>query len=198
MAKWEEKYAKSPVYSLNKFIQDKLVEMEFIDMSDYVSDFNGSPNFALPFFVPGQELPELETVYDDAAFLHLAYSVYSVSHRYSPDEPYLMCGQVSYSFYHDDVDILMAMSDYVSDLMGREDWTANDINYHFRSDSSYPFEFKTVYVLTTAGPAPSGDEGGRYSFMIVLKYDVTYEGINRNYSMSLDEDNTVYINQGMR
>jgi hypothetical protein len=195
--KWQEKYSTSPVYSLNKYIQDKLVEMEFIDITDYVSDFNGTPNFVLPFLVPGQEVPELETIYDQTEFKNLAYGIYSMSHRYSPDEPYIICSQVSYTFYHDNMDILIAMSEYLVDLLCREDWSASDINVHFRSSTTYPFEFKTVYVLTSAGPAPSEDEGGRHSFMIVVKFDATYEGAGRNYTITLAPD-TNYIEQGLR
>lgn len=195
--KWKTKYGESPVYSINKFIQDKLVEMEFIDMADYVSDFVGDVNTVLPFLIPSQEVPELETIYDQDGFKDLSYGIYSVSHRYCPDEPYMMCGQVAYTFYHGDIDTLMGMADYLVDIISREDWTANDINYHFRASTTYPFEFKTLCVLTTAGPAPAEDEGGRSSFMIVVRYDATYEGSGRTFSMNLAED-SVYIEQGMR
>lgn len=195
--KWKAKYGDSPVYSINKFIQDKLVEMEFIDMTKYVSDFTGDANTVLPFLIPGQELPEVETIYDQDGFKDLSYGIYSVSHRYSPDEPYMMCGQIAYTFYHGDIDTLMGLADYVVDILSREDWTANDINYHFRADAIYPFEFKTVCVLTSAGPAPSEDEGGRNSFMIVVKYDATYEGTDRTFTMNLPTD-SIYIEQGMR
>lgn len=195
--KWKTKYGESPVYSINKFIQDKLVEMEFIDMADYVSDFVGDVNTVLPFLIPSQEVPELETIYDQDGFKDLSYGIYSVSHRYCPDESYMMCGQIAYTFYHGDIDTLMGMADYLVDIISREDWTANDINYHFRADASYPFEFKTLCVLTTAGPAPAEDEGGRNSFMIVVRYDATYEGSGRVFTMNLAED-SVYIEQGMR
>lgn len=195
--KWKDKYGDSPVYSINKFIQDKLVEMEFIDMTKYVSDYTGDANNVLPFLIPGQELPELETVYDQDGYKDLAYGIYSVSHRYSPDEPYMMCGQISYTFYHGDIDTLMGMADYIVDILSREDWAANDINYHFRADATYPFEFKTVYVLTSAGPAPSEDEGGRNAFMIAVRYDATYEGTGRTFTMNLP-DGSIYIEQGMR
>lgn len=197
MAKWEEKYGTHPVYSINKFIQDKLVEMEFIDITQYKSDFDGNPDFVLPFIIPGQELPEVETIYDQAEFKNLSYGIYSVSHRYCPDEPWMLCGQVAYTFYHDDIDLLIAMAEFLVDLLCREDWTANDINVHFRSDVNYPFEFKTVCCLTSAGPAPTEDEGGRHSFMIVVRYDAIYEGSGRNYSLTLGSG-TTYINQGMR
>lgn len=195
--KWQEKYGDSPVFSLNKYVQDKLVEMEFIDMADYVSDLNGDANFVLPFLVPGQEVPELETIYDETQFKSLPYGIYSLSHRYCPDEPYMICGQLSYTLYHDDMDVLIAMAEYLTDLLCREDWTANDVNVHFRADEDYAFEFKSVCVLTTAGPAPTEDEGGRNSFMIVVRYDAVYEGKGREYNITLASD-TIYINQGLR
>lgn len=195
--KWKEKYGDSPVYFLNKYIQEKLVELEFINMDDYKSDFNGHADFVLPFLVPGQEVPELETIYDEAEFKALPYGIYSLTHRYCPDEPYMICGQVAYTFYHDDMDVLIAMAEYIVDLLCREDWSANDLNVHFRSDETYPFEFKTICVLTSAGPAPSNDEGGRNSFMVVVRYDTTYEGIDRDYTITLGL-NTIYVDQGLR
>ena len=195
--KWQEKYGDSPVYYINKYIQDKLVELEFINMDDYKSDFNGDANFVLPFLLPGQEVPELETIYDDDQFKALSYGIYSMSSRYSTDEPYMICGQIAYTFYNEDMDELIAMAEYITDLLKREDWSAVDINVHFRSSSTYPFEFKTVCVLTSAGPAPTQDEGGRNSFMIVVRYDSIYEGIDRDYSITLSP-NTLYINQGLR
>lgn len=195
--KWKEKYGDSPVYYLNKYIQDKLVEMEFITLADYMSDFNGVSNFVLPFLLPGQEVPELETVYNDAQFKHLAYGVYSMSHRYCPDEPYMICGQIAYTIYNEDIDTLIAMAEYLVDLLCREDWSASDVNVHLRSSTTYPFEFKDICVLTSAGPAPVSDEGGRSSFIIVIRYDATYEGSGRNYSMTLAPD-SIYINQGLR
>lgn len=195
--KWMTKYGESPAYSVNRFIQDKLVEMEFIDMSKYVSDFAGDADQVIPFLIPGQEIPELETIYDQTGYKDLSYGIYSVSHRYCPDEPYMLCGQIAYTFYHGDTDVLMAMADYLVDNLSREDWTASDINYHFRANADYPFEFKTVYVLTTAGPAPAEDEGGRSSFMIVVRYDATYEGTGRTFTLSLPVDST-YVDKGMR
>lgn len=195
--KWMTKYGESPVYSINKFVQDKLIEMEFIDISKYVSDFSGDVDQSIPFLIPGQEISEIETIYDQTGYKDLAYGIYSVSHRYCSDEPYMLCGQIAYTFYHGDVDTLMAMADYLVDIISREDWTANDINYHFRANAAYPFEFKTIYVLTTAGPAPAEDEGGRNSFMIVVRYDATYEGAGRAFTMNLSND-SLYIEQGMR
>lgn len=195
--KWQEKYSDSPVYSINEYVTDKLVELEFIDLDEYVSDLDGPAPFTVPFLTPGQELPEVETIYDSTEFKDLPYGIYSMSHRYCPDEPYMICGQIAYTLYHGDIDVLIAMAEYLTDLLCREDWTANDINVHFRDSTTYPFEFKSVCVLTTAGPAPAEDEGGRNSFMIVIRYDATYEGTGRNYSITLGP-NTVSVNQGLR
>lgn len=194
--KWKAKYGDSAVYRLNEFVQDKLQEMEFIDMSRYKSDFAGDLDTGLPFMVPGQDFPEMTTMYDEAEYLDLPYCIYSFSHRPTPDEPYMQCGQVAYSFMHGDVDTLIGLAEYSEELLKREDWTAADINYHFRANADYAFEFKNVSVQSTAGPAPTGDEGGRSSFMVVARFDATYEGPGRNYTQDLS--NSLTFEQGMR
>lgn len=183
MTDWRDKYGDSAIYRLNKFIREKLESMTFINLSDYKTDLpNGE--LILPFMVPGQDNPEMVTIYDQDKFQHFPYIVYSVSQRPVPDEPYLECGQASYTIYHVDIDILIGMVDYLNDLLKREDWTARDINTHFMSDNSYSYDFKSVSVLTTAGPAATDEEGGRNSMLLVLRYDVTYEGPDRNYTLS--------------
>lgn len=179
---WKQKYGDSAIYRLNRFIQDKLEGMQFINMADYVSDFAGQPDFKLPFMIPGQDAPELATIYDEETFKDLPYCIYSVSHRPSPDEPYMHCGQAAYNFHFGDIDTLMALADYLDELLKRDDWTAEDINNHFRADENYAFNFKWVSVLTTAGPGIATDEGGRSSFMVVIRYDAVYEGIGRAYT----------------
>jgi hypothetical protein len=183
MTDWKIKYSDSPVYRLNNFIRDKLDSMEFIDLEKYKTDLPGG-EFALPFMIPGQDIPEMVTIYDEAKYNSLPYCVYSVSDRLNADEPYMTCGQATYTFYHLDMDYLIGMKDYLSELLRREDWTAFDVNDHFKSDVNYAFDFKYISLLTTAGPAPVDEEGGRSSMLVVIRYDVTYEGTGRNYTLT--------------
>lgn len=183
MTDWKIKYGDSPIYRLNYYIQYKLDDMEFINNEQYKTDLPDG-EMAIPYFLPGQDLPEVTTVYDDSQYHNLSYCVYSVSDRLNEDEPYMMCGQVSYSFYHSDIDYLIGMKDYLSELLRREDWSASDINDFYRNDSTYPFEFKTITVLGTAGPAATDDEGGRNTMMVIVRYDVVYEGKNRDYNLN--------------
>lgn len=194
--KWKTKYGDSPVYYINRYILEKISAMEFIDPAQYKTDLSDQEDFQIPFMIPGQDLPEMTTVYDNDQFKDLAYCIYSVSHRSSPDEPYMFCGQVTYTFYNGDIDMLMGLADYLTELLRREDWSAGDINVFYREEAVYPWDFKWVNVLTSAGPAPTGDEGGRSSFMIVLRYDAIYEGPDRNYT--LDLSNSLTFEQGMR
>jgi len=182
MTDWKVKYGDSPVYRLNKFILYKLDDMEFINLESYKTDLPGG-ELSIPYFLPGQDLPEVTTVYDQDKYQNLSYSVYNVSDRLNLDEPYMMCGQISYTFYHLDMDYLIGMKDYLGELLRREDWSASDVNDYFRTDSTYPFDFKNVSVLGTAGPSPADDEGGRNTMIIIVRYDATYEGINRNYTL---------------
>lgn len=183
MTDWKIKYGNSPIYRLNDYIEYKLDDMEFIDLDDYKTDLPGG-EFSIPYFLPGQDLPEVTTVYDEDKYQNLSYSVYNVADRLNLDEPYMMCGQVSYTFYHTDIDYLIGMKEYLSELLRREDWSASDINDHFRTDATYPFDFKSVSILGTAGPAPTDDEGGRNTIMIIVRYDAIYEGQNRQYNLT--------------
>lgn len=182
MTDWKVKYGDSPVYRLNSYITNKLASMEFIDLSKYKTDLIGG-EFVIPFMLPGQDLPEVTTVYDQDEYQELSYCIYSVSDRLSTDEPYMSCGQIAYTFYHLDIDYLIGMKDYLTELLKREDWSAQDVNDYFSNSATYPFDFKFINVLTTAGPSYVDDEGGRSSMLIVVRYDATYEGPGRNYTL---------------
>lgn len=182
MTDWKIKYGDSPIYRLNKYIQYKLDDMEFINLDGYKNDLSDG-ELAIPYFLPGQDLPEVTTVYDEEKYQNLSYCVYNVSNRLNPDEPYMDCGQISYNFYHIDIDYLIGMKDYLNELLRREDWTASDVNDYYRNDNTYAFDFKSISILGTAGPAATDDEGGRNTMIVIVRYDSVYEGTNRNYNL---------------
>lgn len=194
MTDWKIKYGDSPIYRLNTFITSKLDEMQFIDLDDYQTDLPGG-ELELPYMLPGQDLPEITTVYDQEQYVDLSYCVYNVTDRFNNDEPYMSCGQIAYNFYHTDIDYLLGMKDYLSELLRREDWTASDVNVFYATDETYAFDFKMINIMGTAGPAPTDDEGGRHTLLVIVRYDSIYEGLNRNE----DPDDIHYsIEFGMR
>jgi len=174
------KWAESPYLRLNKFVQEKLRTETIVPAaSQYVTDADSNDNYSLPFMIPGQEQPEMKTIYNNGSFNNLPYCVYSVSLLPNQDEPFFVSGQVTYTFHSGDMDLLFEIANYCNDLLKRDDWTAADVNNFYKADATNPFEFKYVSFITSAGPFEAEDEGGRSSFMIVVRYTVTYEGLNR-------------------
>lgn len=177
------KWAEQPIIRLNNFIQSKLRSNGIIpDNSLYVSNTEDQGEISLPFIMPAQQQIELMTPYDSTAKLYgsLPFCVYTNSDRSSMNEPYMECSQSTYIFYSNNVDTLFEIKSYTKDLCKRQDYAAADINYFYRHDTTYPFDFKSIQLVTGVGPNPTGDEGGRYSYMLVLSYDCTYEGVGRS------------------
>jgi hypothetical protein len=194
------KYNDSPHYKLNKWIENRLRGIKELDATpvlddaiiplkeSYITDVDTNDafgdddsGFLLPFMTPGGEQAETLSVYnkDNGKYTHVPICVYTIAKNQVVDQPWLLCGQVAYTFYSGDPDKLFEITNFVEDLCKREDWSAYDLNYFYRNDSSYPFDFKKISFLTSSGPMPTEDEGGLYSMLAVVGYDATYEGPGR-------------------
>lgn len=175
------KYSELPIYRLNSFVEGRLRNEGIIPAeSAYINDLDTSDNFGIPFMSPGAQQPELTTVFEEGAgFEDLPFCTYTWKQDRRSDMPWLRCGTVTYVFYSGDIDKLFEISNFIEDLCAREDRSAYDMNYYFRSDGTYPFDFKSINLVSGVGPNPTADEGGRYSYMCILGYDCTYEGTGR-------------------
>jgi hypothetical protein len=208
------KYKESHLLRLNKFIENRLrgiselsgtsdSTMQVIPLATaYVTDVDTNNAFqdsvtsiAIPFMSPAQQTPEAMTPYTAGnrtteIFKRLPICTYSFMNKGVYDESWNKCGQVVYTFYHGDIDLLIEISNFVIDLCNRNDWTAADINYFYRNDATNPFDFKSIGVTSAIGPGPADDEGGLYSYLIVIYCEATYEGLNRvnNYSLGVHRD----------
>lgn len=208
------KYRESILLRTNKFVENRLRGISELNgvsdstakiiplATDYISDVDTNNAFQdsvttvnLPFMSPAGQVPETMTPYQAGdrtteVFKKLPICIYSFADKGHVDEPWMRCGQITYVFYHDDVSLLIEISNFVVDLCKREDWAASDINYFYRNDATNPFDFKCISLLSGAGPMPVDDEGGRYSYMIIIYCDATYEGLNRlnNYSLGNQKD----------
>lgn len=160
-----------------------------LDTNDAFEDSNTS--YQIPFFTPGGQEPETLSIWSDGAYNNLPFAVYTTTESRKRDAPFERSGQITYTFYAGDVDSLFAIKDFLSDLLGREDWSAHDVNAFFRFDEAYPWDFKFVTLMNATGPAGPEDEGGRYAMMTSIYLYATYEGPNRN------EDYQPVINIGM-
>lgn len=185
MSKWTE----SPAYWLNKWITDELRNEEIIpELTDYVTEVDTNDAFDddgaiidVPFLSPGGQQAEAMTTIANGVFTRLPIGVYTVSQTGGHDQPWNKYGQVSYIFYFSEVDKLLEISNFIHDLTNREDWSATDINYFFRTDNNFPYDFKTVCYDNGVGPYPPQNEGGPYRFLVVISYSAVYEGLNRAF-----------------
>ena len=130
--------------------------------------------------MPSQQTPESGTPYNEGHFVSLPFCVWTVEHTGGHDQPWTKHGNATYIFYDDDISKLLEISNFVHDLTNREDWSATDLNYFFREDATYPWEFKYICYVSGNGPAPASDEGGRNAYMCIIEFDAVYEGPGRN------------------
>lgn len=187
------KYSDSPVFRINKFIENKLRGINELNgsavsgteiippLASYKNDTDTDDEFVIPFLSPAAQLPEVITIYDQdtTTFQHLPFGVYSSRESKILDQPWKLCGQITYMFYFGGDDKLYEIASYINELCRREDWSAYDANYFYRNDTTFPFDFKTISFIDGSGPFPAQDEGGLSGYMCVIGYDATYEGTGR-------------------
>ncbi len=197
------KYSEHPVNRLNKFVTDRLRGIKQLggsvvsgtdiipQVAAYTTDTDTDDEFQWDFLMPAQQNAEGNTPYDDDTkiYVNLPFGVYTMQLTKLRDEPWMECGQVTYTFYSTSMDKVMEIANFLQDLLKREDWSAYDINFYFRNDSTNPFDFKNINLISGIGPIGTKDEGGRSSYMLVIGFDAVYEGTGRvgNYG---DNTNT--------
>lgn len=193
-------YDEAPYYRLNKWIENRLRGIKELGGSinpaqaiipaeaQYSTDVDTNDRFgdsssaqAIPFFSPGGTLPETATVYSNTTklFSQLPVATYNIMLNKNHDEPWKLCGAITYTFMSGEQRILSAILNFVEALTKREDSSAYDCNWFYRNDTTYPFDMKTINFLNAAGPIASKDEGGVSSLITTIGYDATYEGTGR-------------------
>lgn len=150
-----------------------------VDTNDRYEDADSA--IEVPFFSPGGQQPDTKTLYnsDTKTFSNLPFATYSFMGQKIKDEPWMICEQATYVIYSGNSNELFEILNYVRDLTKREDWSAYDMNWFYRSSDDYPFDMKVIEFLSSAGPAAMSDEGGLQNIILSIGYDCTYEGSNR-------------------
>lgn len=181
-------YSDSPVYRINKWLTADLREKGVIPaVEKYITEVDTNDAYndtdttvTLPFLAISQQTPEMNTPYSEGEYQDLPFGIYTVEQKGGHGQPWTYHGIITYIFYAGDTSTLIEIANLVRDLTGREDWSAKDVNHFYRTDSTYPFDFKEVCFVSGTGPAPASDEGGRHKYMCIVEYDSTYEGVGRN------------------
>lgn len=176
MSKWSD----DPAFRLSKYIEESLRDAAIIPAkSAYVTDTDTQDDYELAFMMSAAQQPEVLTQWNSTTgtFSSLPFCVYTMKDNESDLWEY--SGLATYTFYYDGVDKLVEIKNFLRDLLNRQDYTATDINYYFRNDPTYPFDFKNIRIQVSAGPQPPGEEDGRSSYLLSIYWCATYEGINR-------------------
>jgi hypothetical protein len=175
------KYSDQPIYRINNWLTTELRQNLIIpDATEYLTDLDGDEDFELPFMMVSQQSPESSTPYYGGEYKNLPFCVWTVEQKGGHDQPWTRHGNATYIFYADDADKLFEIANFTHDLTNREDWSAIDINYFYRNDPTYPWDFKYVCFVSGTGPAPAQDEGGRNAYMCIIEFDAVYEGPDRD------------------
>lgn len=178
-------WSSSPVYKINNFISAKLREENIIpSVSNYITELSGiDGDVQLSFIIPSQQMADISTPYDSTSldldgFIDLPFASYTMTIEGLSDRSYLTCGQISYIFYTSDIEKLVEIVNYTIDLCKREEYSAADLNDYLESDSSNPFDFKSLSVQNAVGPMEAETSGGRHAFLVVIAFDCTYDLIS--------------------
>lgn len=180
-------YSDHPVYWINKWITQELRDKSIIPVAaEYAVDLEDQTDFILPFMMPSQQNSESSTPWNEGHYKSLPFCVWTVEQVGGHDQPWNKHGNATYIFYDGAVAKLIEISNFVHDLTNREDWSADDINYKYRNDTNFPWEFQYICFTSGTGPAPASDEGGRNAYMCIIEYQAIYAGTGRvdNYDVN--------------
>lgn len=159
-------YDLNATHVLNKFIWAKLQEKNLLDPLDYGG--------VVPI-VPTQQAPELNDLADAKPFIIYTYLLSS----YDIDT-WSNIEQVTYRIYSDDERKLRQITNYLTDLLKRFDWTAQEVNswldnqFASTDGDEYKFDFKFVQVVGMTSPEPAEQEGGRQNASVTIRIAYTH------------------------
>jgi len=120
--------------------------------------------------IPTQQAPELNDISTGAPFL-----VYNAG-RIGQRDFWLERETCSYIIYDSDPNRIIAIKNYMVDLLKRYDWTARAINSYLSPSN---FDFKSVWVVSSQAPQPATEMGGRgsTSLTVGILYSVANDGL---------------------
>lgn len=144
---------------LNKFVWFKLQEAGIMDHNNY--------NGLIPI-VPTQQQP----VFNDLPS-NTPYIVYTYTNAGYDEDFWADREQITYRIYSDNERQLRQISNFLTDLLKRYDWTAEEVNNwiaNFASTDGDEKKFHFMYtdVISAIGPEPFDQEGGRQGAAVTL------------------------------
>jgi len=157
-------------YELNKFLLNKLKDLEWKPTPSttekvfkaYTIAGGSSP---VPPLSQGAPLPEHTNISGGPPFIVYSYSTGAGVTWERKRE------QAAYVIWDADTARLRVIQNYMNDLLGRFDWSAQEINDYLGATTL--FDFKYVQVTTATSPDPAISEQGRKKGLIVVAFEYT-------------------------
>lgn len=159
-----EIYLSNGVTALNAYLWERLQVLNHLGSPVFELFLSGQYGNVVPIF-PSKQPPEITGIEGGPTFLVFDYRVVSSNAMWWVSEE-----QVVYTIFGGDEAQLRVVSNYMIDLLGREDWSAADAN-----TVATGVDFKCIYVSSTSGLLAPVQEGGQWSTTVSVKYDFTYE-----------------------
>lgn len=160
------KYDLNGVHVLNKFIWARLQR----DMAMSTADYSG-----LTPIIPTQQEPVFNDMPSGKPFL-----VYTFMISGYDTSLWAHVEQVTYRIFSDDERKLRQVTNYITDLCRRYDWSAEDVNNWIELEAGLPvdaddkkIDFKFIQVVGTTSPEPTGSEGGRQFSTVTVRMAYT-------------------------
>lgn len=113
--------------------------------------------------VPAQVQPEQAKQTSDKPYI-----VYDYITTPSTNGPYRKVDEVTYTIWHQDIDLLKEMQEVLSAAFSDEDDSADFIHKYIVDTEYNYYYFQVPYAFS---PEPEDEEGGRYSTGLVIRYD---------------------------
>lgn len=145
------------VYEVNEMI--KRILAKNVEWDDVV---NWPVGNRVPI-VPAQTQPEQVTQSEDKPYI-----IYDYITTPSPDGSYRKVDEVTYTMWHQDIDLLREMLEVLFAAFSDDDDSAYFIHKYIVDTEYNYYYFQTPYGYS---PEPEDEEGGRYSTSVVIRYD---------------------------
>lgn len=166
-------YRTTATHQMNKWLWSKLQDIMYKGEPAFKAYApHGTVN--LVPIVPSQQVQQMMDISGGAPFIVYNYTVMAAS------EWWLQSEQASYIIYDNDEERLRQIHTYISQLLRRQDWTAQEIN-DWVLDGIEPgtqadvFDFKSVTLISATGPEPYESQGGRQGALIAARIMYTHE-----------------------
>lgn len=150
----------SPVLDIRKFVIQEIHKTDILDGIEYPTDFDQK----IPV-VPIQQQPETNTIISSEK----PFLVYTLNLINKGDDTdfWIKSEEVTFMIYCSSYLITLAIQDFLVDLFGRYDKSADDINAISETDNT----IKYIMCSGSTNFNPSESEGGRYGGSVSFEFD---------------------------